>query len=169
MLNIEIRHEQLDDIQSIHDVTVAAFLDAPHTDHREQYIARELRKSNALTLSIVAENEGEIVGHVAVPHVVISDGSDNWYGLGPISVLPKCQGKGVGKKLITTALEALKIIGAQGCVVLGDPNYYHRFGFSSKEGLILPDVPAEYFQALVIHGDLPVGKVSYHGAFLAKD
>ena len=167
-LTIEIRLEKPDDIRSIHDLTVAAFLEAPHTDHTEQFIVRELRKSKALSISLVAEDDGKIVGHVAVSPVVISDGSDNWYGLGPISVIPSKQNKGIGSKLMNAAVQELKVIGAKGCVLLGDPNYYHRFGFSPKEGLILSDVPMEYFQALVIQGFLPQGEVSYHESFLAK-
>lgn len=168
-MHIEIRPEQPEDAQSIHELTVAAFLEAPHTDHTEQFIVRALRNSNALSVSLVAEENGHIVGHVALSPVVISDGSDHWYGLGPLSVLPSCQNKGIGSKLMDAAIQALDQIGAHGCVLLGDPSYYHRFGFSPKEGLMLSGVPAEYFQALVIQGDVPQGEVAYHESFLAKD
>ena len=116
-------------MQSIHDVTVAAFLNAPHSDHTEQFIVRELRKAKALSVSLVAEENGKMVGHVAVSPVAISDNSENWYGLGPISVLPGYQRKGVGTKLMQAAIEALRTTGASGCVLLGDPNFYHRFSF----------------------------------------
>jgi putative acetyltransferase len=65
-LSINIRLEKSSDIQSIHQVTVAAFLDAPHTDHTEQYIVKALRNSGALTISLVAEDSNQIIGHVAV-------------------------------------------------------------------------------------------------------
>lgn len=167
-MNIVIRQEQPDDMQSIHDVTVAAFLNAPHSDHNEQFIVRELRKASALLVSLVAEVNGKMVGHVAVSPVAISDNSENWYGLGPISVIPGYQRKGVGSKLMQAAIEALRTTGASGCVLLGNPNFYHRFGFSPIEGLILEGVPAEYFQALVFQGDIPQGEVVYHQAFSAK-
>lgn len=167
-MNINIRKEQSSDVQSIHDVTVAAFLEAPHTDHTEQFIVNALRESGALSISLVAEDEGSIVGHVALSLVTVSDGTDSWYGLGPISVLPSKQGKGIGSKLMNAAIQDLKNIKAKGCVLLGDPDYYHRFGFKPREGLILPDVPPEYFQALLFQGDLPQGIVTYHGAFSAK-
>ncbi|WP_299001899.1 GNAT family N-acetyltransferase [uncultured Shewanella sp.] len=167
-MSIHIRKEQLSDIQRIHEVTIAAFLEAPHTDHSEQFIIKALRQSDALSISLVAEDEGKIVGHVALSQVMISGGANSWYGLGPISVLPNHQNKGVGSKLMNAAIEALKHVKAKGCVLLGDPNYYHRFGFRPKEGLILPGVPAEYFQALLLQGDYPQGNVTYHDAFSAK-
>ena len=167
-MSINIRKEQPKDAQSIHEVTVAASLEAPHTDHTEQFIIKSLRESGALSISLVAEDEGNVVGHVALSPVTISDGTDSWYGLGPISVLPSKQGKGVGSKLMNAAIQELKNIKAKGCVLLGDPNYYHRFGFKPREGLVLPDVPLEYFQALVFHGNLPQGSVTYHESFSAK-
>ncbi|WHI53556.1 hypothetical protein P3339_10020 [Microbulbifer sp. MLAF003] len=63
------------------------------------------------------------------------------------------------------ALADLKEKGAEGCVVLGDPNYYGRFGFKVIDGLVLPGVPAEYFQALSFSGNFPQGEVAYHEAF----
>ncbi|WIO73690.1 N-acetyltransferase [Porticoccaceae bacterium LTM1] len=165
---INIRKETNDDIQKIHDVIVSAFLNAPHTDHTEQFIVRELRKAGALSLTLVAEVDGEIVGHVALSPVAISDGSTGWYGLGPISVVPDKQGEGIGSQLMLDALAELKKLGAQGCVLLGDPGYYQRFGFKPIDGLILQGVPAEYFQAALLKGDWPQGEVTYHEAFSAK-
>lgn len=167
-MGISIRKEQSSDVQSINEVTVAAFLEAPHTDHTEQFIVKALRESGALSVSLVAEDEGNIVGHVALSPVTISDGADSWYGLGPISVLPSNQSNGIGSKLMNAAIQELKNIEAKGCVLLGDPNYYHRFGFKPREGLELPDVPVEYFQALLLQGDLPQGIVTYHKSFSAK-
>jgi putative acetyltransferase len=167
-LSICIRVEQPNDIKSIHEVTVAAFLNAPHTDHTEQFIVSSLRESAALSISLVAEEDDRVVGHVALSPVTISDGTPNWYGLGPLSVLPKQQGKGIGLQLMNAAIQELKNTKANGCVLLGDPNYYRRFGFTAKKGLMLADVPPEYFQALVFHGDLPQGNVSYHESFSAK-
>ena len=167
-MSINIRKENSNDVQSIHAVTVAAFRDAPHTNHMEQFIVKALRESGALSVSLVAEVEGNIVGHVALSPVTISDGMEGWYGLGPISVIPSNQGKGIGSKLISAAIEELKNIQANGCVLLGDPNYYHRFGFIPREGLVLPDVPLEYFQALLLQGDLPQGIVSYDESFSAE-
>lgn len=164
-MDIRIRSEEPRDSQRIHAVTEAAFLNAPHTDYREQFIVKALRDAGALTISLVAECDGIVQGHVAVSPVTISDGSTDWYGLGPISVVPAEQGKGLGSALMNAAIDALKALDAQGCVLLGDPAYYHRFGFAAHNKLVLPGVPQEYFQALPLAGELPAGTVAYHAAF----
>lgn len=163
---MKIRPEVLGDAGAIEAVTAAAFLEAPHTSHTEQFIVAALRAAGALSVSLVAEAEGVVVGHVAVSPVTISDGTIGWYGLGPISVLPAWQGRGVGSALMRAALEALRELGAAGCVVLGEPAYYGRFGFKAEPGLVLPDVPPEYFIAIRLGAmDLPCGVVTYHAGF----
>lgn len=164
-----IRLESPSDIDAIEAVTIAVFLHAPHTSHTEQFIIRGLRAGGVLTISLVAELDAVILGHVAISPVTISDGTTGWYGLGPVSVLPEHQGKGIGSRLIQEALARLKDLRAQGCVVLGEPSYYQRFGFQTHADLILPEVPAEYFMALGFTGKQPRGIVAYHPAFAAKD
>ncbi len=167
-MNFEIRAEAASDIAAIHDVTAAAFLNAPHTDHTEQFIVDALREAGVLTVSLVAVEMGRVIGQVSLSPVSISDGASGWYGLGPISVSPERQGRGIGSALMKAALNALKEIDAAGCVLLGDPAYYSRFGFKPEAGLILPDVPAEYFQVLPLGPSLPRGVVDYHAAFNAQ-
>jgi putative acetyltransferase len=166
-LNIEIRNETAADVSAIEGVTIAAFLNAPHTGHTEHFIVNALRKAAKLTLSLVADANGTIVGHVAVSPVSISDGTSGWFGLGPISVAPEHQGRGVGSRLMREALRILREQGAAGCVLLGEPEFYSRFGFRADPTLILPDVPAEYFQAISFDSSRPHGVVSYHAAFNA--
>lgn len=164
-MNITIRNESADDVGDIHAVTVAAFATAEHRSGTEQFIVAALRDAGQLTVSLVAEIDGRIIGHVAISPVVISDGSRGWFGLGPISVSPECQRSGIGHRLMERALSALRAQGAHGCVLLGDPAYYHRFGFAPDPRLVLPGVPAEYFQALAFTPDVPTGTVAYHAAF----
>lgn len=109
----------------------------------------------------------DIVGHVAASAVTISSGAQGWFGLGPISVWPDRQGQGIGSALMQAALAELQQLGAMGCVVLGDPGYYSRFGFAVHPGLELPGVPPQYFQALSFGTALPQGTVQYHAAFEA--
>lgn len=163
-----IRPEQLADAAAIEYVTIAAFKNAPHSSGTEPFIVRELRAANALTVSLLAEIAGQVVGHVAISPVQISDGASNWYGLGPVSVLPTYQGKGIGVQLIDAALARVQAMSAAGCVVLGEPEYYVRFGFAPFPGLELPGVPAEYFQAILWSSCVPQGEVAYHPAFEAK-
>ncbi len=167
-MDIQIREESARDAAQIHRVTEQAFLNALHTEHTEQFIVAALRSSGVLTISRVAEADDEIIGHVAISPVTISDSATGWFGLGPISVLPEFQSQGVGSKLMRSSLAALEAMGAAGCVVLGDPGYYGRFGFKVVNGLVFPGVPAEYFQALSFDGKFPRGEVTYHEAFFAQ-
>lgn len=167
-MDIKICNESAGDAKEIHQVTKLAFVDAPHTDHTEQHIVDALRQAGALTISQVAKVDGEVIGHVAISPVTLSSSASGWFGLGPISVLPEHQGRGVGSKLMKSSLAALEAMGASGCVVLGEPSYYGRFGFKAVDGLVYPGVPAEYFQALSFSGDFPRGEVSYHEAFSAR-
>ena len=97
--------------------------------------------------------------------MTLSDGSRRWFGIGPVSVLPDCQGEGIGSALMQAAIAALREQGAAGCVLLGDPSWYLRFGFVATPLLRLPGVPAEYFQALLLDGNWPDARVHYHPAF----
>ncbi|MET4576363.1 GNAT family N-acetyltransferase [Ottowia thiooxydans] len=170
-MTIQLRHETQGDIAAIDAVTIAAFANAPHTSHTEQFIVRALRAANELTLSIVAVEQGRIVGHVALSPVTITDPegrrAERWFGLGPISVLPDRQGQGIGSRLIERALSDLRSMQAAGCVLLGDPAYYGRFGFRAHAGLRLPGLPPDYFMALTLHGSLPEGIAHYSDAFNA--
>ncbi|MBX3387721.1 MAG: N-acetyltransferase [Phycisphaeraceae bacterium] len=107
-MTIEMRPEAPSDVAAIETLTVAAFLGALHTSHTEQFIVAALRRAEALTVSLVAVEEGAVIGHVAVSPVAISDGAVGWYGLGPISVLPARQGQGTGSRLMHAALDALR-------------------------------------------------------------
>lgn len=168
-LPVKIREEAPADVLAIEAVTVAAFLSAEHTNHTEQHIVNALRRAGALTISLVAEMDGALVGHVALSPVNISDGSTQWFGLGPISVLPAHQREGIGSALMQAALTALRQRDAQGCVLLGDPGYYGRFGFRASPDLVLPGLPFEYFQVLYFGPATPSGIVTYHPAFEATD
>ncbi|CAA9892850.1 Predicted acetyltransferase (fragment) [Candidatus Methylobacter favarea] len=126
---MKIRKESPSDVAAIEAVTIAAFQNAAHSSHTEQFIVRALRNAGQLAVSLVADDDGSVIGHVAVSPIAISGGAEGWYGLGPISVAPKRQRHGVGSELMGHALTELRRLGAAGCVVLGEPSYYSRFGF----------------------------------------
>jgi len=163
-----IRNEMASDIEAIAEVTIAAFRNLSVSNQTEQFIIKALRAANALTISLVAEIDGRVVGHIAFAPVTISDGSLNWYGLGPVSVLPEYQKKGIGKSLIQKGLSLLKGIGGQGCILVGDPNYYKRFGFRNIPDLIHEGIPQEVFLALPFNENKPKGIVVFNKAFLAN-
>lgn len=162
---VQIRDEVPNDIPAIASVVSEAFRSATHASGTEPLIVNALRERGRLSISLVAVEGNQVVGHVAVSPVEIADGSEGWFGLGPIAVLPAWQGKGVGSLLMNAALDALRRQGARGCVVLGEPGYYGRFGFVSRADLEFPDVPPEYFQAVRFDGEWPVGTVRYDEAF----
>ncbi|WP_321813109.1 MULTISPECIES: N-acetyltransferase [unclassified Paraburkholderia] len=167
-MTIQIRDELPADIPAIRALTEAAFLHAPHTSHTEQFIVDALQAAGELAVSLVAVDGGEVVGHVALSPVALSDGSTGWFGLGPISVAPARQREGLGSRLVERALDVLRARRAAGCVLLGDPAYYRRFGFTPEPTLVLPGVPAEYFQAIALNGPIPTATVRFSDAFEAR-
>ncbi|MFP4250686.1 MAG: GNAT family N-acetyltransferase [Armatimonadota bacterium] len=164
-----IRPEAPADIQAITDVTVAAFTDHPVSNLTEHFIIHALREADALTLSLVAEIDGRTVGHIAFSPVAISDGTPDWYGMGPVSVLPELQRQGIGSALINEGLATLKGMGGQGCALVGDPDYYRRFGFRNHPELAHEGVPPEFFMVLPFSERIPKGTVTFHEAFQATD
>lgn len=164
-----IRKETASDIEGITQVTVAAFRTLTISNQTEQYIIKALRAAGALALSLVAEIDGHIVGHIAFSRVTISDGAKDWYGLGPVSVLPEHQKQGIGKSLINKGLSLLKQLGAQGCALVGDPNYYKQFGFKNFPELIYEGIPQDFFVVLPFSENMPQGIVVFHEAFLVNE
>ena len=160
-----IRKETTSDIEAITQVTIAAFRTLQISNHTEQFIIKALRAAGALTLSLVAEINDRVVGHIAFSPVTISDGTGDWYGLGPVSVLPEYQKQGIGKSLINEGLSLLKQLGGRGCALVGDPNYYIRFGFKNFPELVHEGVPQEVFVAKPLVGRVPSGTVEFHQAF----
>lgn len=165
-----VRPESPADASAIAALTTAAFLEAPHRSGTEAAIVDALRDAGALSVSLVAQDTADghprLIGHVAASPVTIADGSPHWHGLGPISVLPGHQRRGIGSALMRAALDELRRQGAAGCVLLGDPAYYRRFGFLPRSGLVLEGVPPEYFMALTLDASsLAQGAVRYHAAF----
>ncbi|HEV2701442.1 MAG TPA: N-acetyltransferase [Steroidobacteraceae bacterium] len=165
---IRIRQESPADIPAVRRVTSAAFLAAPHTSHTEEFIVDALRSAGKLTVSTVATDNDEVVGHVAISPITINGEERSWYGLGPVSVLPGYQRRGIGSALVMDALVVLSGTGAAGCVVLGDPTFYERFGFKATAALTLPGVAPEQFMTVAFDSSVPSGTVAYHDAFKAQ-
>ena len=163
-----LRKETIADIDAITKVTIAAFKNLAVSNQTEQYIINALRDADALTLSLVAEIDGRVIGHIAFSPVTISDGAIGWYGLGPVSVLPEYQKQGIGKSLVNEGLSLLKKLGGQGCTLVGDPNYYKQFGFKNFPELVHEGIPQEVFLALPFSENVPQGIVVFHKGFLAN-
>lgn len=166
-LDIVIRNETDADANAITDVTAAAFKTLEVSNQTEHFIIKALRASGALAVSLVAVLDGHVVGHIAFSPVCISDSTDAWYGLGPVSVLPEYQRKGIGSSLIKEGLSRLRDLHAGGCCVVGHPEYYRQFGFINAPDLVVEGVPAEVFFVLSLNGKIPQGTVSFHDGFKA--
>ena len=160
-----ITDERAGDEARIAEITREAFALTPHGSGAEAQIVAALRQAGALTLSLVAIEGIQLVGHIAFSAVEIPDMPSGLYGLGPVSVRPGSQRQGIGDALVRAGLERLRDMGAAGCVVLGDPEYYRRFGFCAAPGLTYGDVSPGYMQGLSFCGAVISGKVRYHAAF----
>lgn len=166
---MKIRAETNSDITEIESLTYRAFKNHPHHEPEakptEHLIINRLRDAKALTLSLVAEDDTGIIGHIAFSPICVNGEDSFWYGIGPVSVIPERQGEGIGGTLIREGLSQLKAQGVEGVVLLGEPKYYGRFGFEPQSNLILPGVPSEYFLVLSLAHKIPTGEVAYHSAF----
>ncbi len=161
---MELRPEKPGDEGAIRELTRVAFDGHPHSDGSEPAIIDRLREAGALLVSLVSVEGGRIVGHIAFSPVTWS-GQGRWVGLGPVSVAPDLQARGIGGKLVREGLKRIADLGFHGCVVMGDPAYYGRFGFEVDPRLTYPGVPPEYFMRLAfqpVEGD---GPVTYNPAF----
>ncbi|NUQ00577.1 MAG: N-acetyltransferase [Armatimonadetes bacterium] len=164
-MTLVIRDETAADAGPIGDVTVAAFATLPVSGHTEQFIIAALRVAGALTISLVAELEGQVVGHIAFSPVTVDGQFTGWYGLGPLAVAPAHQRQGIGRALVEEGLARLRQLGARGCCLVGHPEYYRRLGFDNFPGLLLEHVPPEVFLAQTFDGAVPQGVVEFHEAF----
>ena len=162
------RKEKSADIESIENVTIEAFKNHPISRQTEHFIVNALRLADVLTISLVAEVSDQIVGHIAFSPIAISDGTKDWHGLGPVSVLPDYQKQGIGKRLINDGLTLLKEMGGQGCALVGSPEYYNKFGFKNYPEMIHEGIPQEFFLALPFTEKIPKGIVCFHEGFKAE-
>ena len=162
-----IRIEHPAESKAIAELTRLAFLTAEHTCHTEQFIAAALRRHGHLALSLVAEQQTELLGHVAFSPLTVASGDTGWYGVGPLAVLPQYQRQGIGSLLMRQGMARLMKLGARGCVLVGDPGFYTRLGFSRCADLTLAGVPPEYLLGKAFGNAMPRGEVSFSPAFAA--
>jgi predicted N-acetyltransferase YhbS len=161
----EIRKETAADIDAIRSLIRIAFRDMPYASGTEQDIVDRLRAAGDLTISLVAELDEELVGHIAFSPATSSEGSHPWFGLGPVAIDPKHQRKGIGSALIRRGLTGIRSQGAAGCILVGDPGYYKRFDFEVAPANSPDESYASNFMIAVYAGDPELGSISFHKAF----
>lgn len=162
---VVIRPETPADVDGIRQVNITAFENHPISHQTEHLIVDALRSANALELSLVADDAGEVVGHIAFSPTVIGDATSGWFLVGPVAVHPRRQGEGIGRALVEAGLEELRSRAALGCVLVGDPAFYRRFGFQCNPGVTYPGVPDEVVLCLPLSDEVPAGEVLAHAAF----
>lgn len=174
-MEIILRQENKNDFESVFHLIEKAFEKEEYSDHKEQFLVERLRKSDAFIpeLSIVAEIDNKIVGHILFTKLQIKNESETFpsLALAPVSVLPEFQGKGIGSKLILHGHEIAKSLGYKSVILLGHQDYYPRFGYElcEKYNIKMPfDVPAENCMVIALTEDglkEVSGEVVYPSAF----
>ena len=164
-MTVTIRLEKPADKAAIYDITKRAFAPMPFSGGDEQDLIDRLRDADALEISLVAEMDSAVVGQVSFTRGVTADGSDDWYALGPVAVEPELQKQHVGSALINAGVAMLRERDAAGCVLVGNPEYYKRFGFRVFSELAPEGEPAEYYQILPLRVERPDIVVAFHPLF----
>lgn len=160
-----IRHENARDFAAIDDLTKRAFAPVPFSDGKEPAIIRQLRSDGDLTLSLVAAHNARLIGHVAFSPVTIITQPGDWYGLGPISVAPEAQRRGIASRMVRSGLSFLKAQKADGCVLVGDPKIYRSMGFHRNGKLLYDGIDTKFIQYTRLCGPEPGGALKYAPAF----
>lgn len=155
-----IRQEKYEDFPTVFNLIEKAFKNEEFSDHQEQFLVERLRKSTAFIpeLSLVAELDGNVVGHILLTKLKIKNNQSEFISLAlaPVSVDPHYQGRGIGGKLITTAHQIAEKLGYKSIVLLGHENYYPKFGYqqADKFAIELPfEVPKENVMAIELVKD----------------
>ena len=161
----EIRRECSSDYGAIRSITEAAFLGKSFAGGDEQDIIERLREKGALSLSLVALSDDIVVAHVAFSPARAADNSQPWFALGPVSVLPECQGNGIGSLLIVNGLAQIAELDALGCILTGNPTYYRRFGFEHAPNNVPPSESKDFFMMKHFTAFAPNGPVYFDQAF----
>ncbi|WP_264551749.1 GNAT family N-acetyltransferase [Flavobacterium sp. N2038] len=159
-MEIKLRQESKKDYECVFQLIEKAFEKEEYSDHREQFLVERLRDSEAFIpeLSIIAEVDGKITGHILFTKLEIKNQSQSFQSLAlaPVSVLPEFQGKGIGSKLILYGHDVAKKLGYKSVILLGHQDYYPRFGYEvcEKYHINMPfDVPAENCMVIALTED----------------
>lgn len=162
---MNIRQESTADQEAVRRINIEAFKNHPVSRQTEHLIVEELRRAGALEVSLVAEEGGEVLGHIAFSRATVGGKDMGWRLLGPVAVLPEHQRRGLGSALVRAGLDELRKLGAAGCALVGDPAYYTRLGFRQCRGLSWPGVPEQYVLCLPLAEAEPEGELGCHPAF----
>jgi putative acetyltransferase len=162
-----IRDQMAADKRAVHELIVHAFKTMPFACGCEQFVMDALWETGGAVVALVAEDSGTLVGQAAFSKVIVAGRDVAWHGCGPVAVLPERQNRGIGSALMRAGLERLRALGSQGCVLVGHPNFYDRFGFRPTPQMFEPGVPPDVIMALPFGASTPTGEVTFAPAFQA--
>ena len=165
LTEVTIREPRDADGAAVEALIAAAFDPMPFSNGTEPTLPEALRRSGAAVVELVAERAGTILGQVVFSPVTLGGRPSRWHALGPVAVSPPVQRQGLGSRLIREGLARLRATGSEGCIVLGSPAYYPRFGFRPAPELAGEGTPAEFLMALSFGATWPDGVVAFHPAF----
>jgi putative acetyltransferase len=160
-----IRPERPGEEAAIRDTVIRAFAGHAYSDGVEQDVIDRLRADGDLLLSLVAEQDGAIIGHATFSPAILENGEDGWVVLGPMAVDPAHKGRGLGRKLIEAGEAIMRERGAKGITVLGDPELYARFGFATDTPMWLAGELGWAFQVKSLGPPIPATEQRYVRAF----
>lgn len=158
-----IRNETVGDIPAIRRVVTDALKKLVQSTGTEAAIVEKLREDDALVLSLVADEGGEVIGYLAASTAQVGM-QGGWSLIGPLAVLPSRHRQGIGSALMAEAINRLRP-SMRGIALVGDPAYYGRFGFRSFPRLSVRGCPPEVVQALTFEDIEPRGELFHHQAF----
>lgn len=160
-----LREERPGDAAEIHDLVRRAFIGRPYADGDEQDVVDRLREDGDLLLSLVAEQDGTIIGQITYSPALLVNGDQGWVVLGPVAVDPDHQGRGIGRALIEKGEAIMRERGMAGITVLGNPAIYGRFGFAQNTPMWLAGELGWAFQVKSLNGTIPATEQRYVRAF----
>jgi len=160
-----IREERPGDEAAIRQMVLRAFAGHPYSDGDEADVIDRLRADGDLLLSLVAVEGDAVLGQITYSKAILSNGEDGWMVVGPVAVDPSRQGAGIGRALMDEGEARMRALGAKGITVLGDPQFYARFGYRQHTPITLEGELGEYLQVKSFGAPIPAASVSYASAF----
>ncbi len=162
---IIIRAEKKQDSDAIGTVIKNAFAGRDYSTNNEDEFIDALRMAGALSVALVAERDSEVAGYIAFSPITIDEKDVRWFCMALLSVSPNLQKQGIGTQLVKAGLDELKQLGGVGCVLLGDPGYYGRFGFAAREELTLEGAPPRILFGFPFRGECATRKCAISPSF----
>ncbi|WP_373976571.1 N-acetyltransferase [Chitinibacter sp. SCUT-21] len=158
--------------RAVTELLQQAFANHPYSNNSEHQLVTALRQQQALTIALLGVHQGHVVACVYASAVNLHQAEGikrGWHCIAPVAVLPEFQKQGLGSQLMNRALVDLQSMGAKGCVLVGEAEYYQRFGFERVHGLTSAGIPDQFVLAKSFAAEKAQGQIQYHPAFASLE